>query len=366
VKIAVQFAFVILFCGLPAWGTPAAAQTFGGPSSAQPAVGPKAVTPPAANAFGTGGGAPGFGVAPSSQFGPAPDGKGPQLAKDLTQRYQIGMIITAKGGPCTGIYGTAPLPIDWPEQTVQVISEEMSPNVQKVDYRTLGGTVKQMLVSMPYIAPGDEAKAVVTLEIRRFSLTPPTDPSIYVLPNDKKMPKELRQFLLPSPLIESSHSKIRGIAKELMVAHKDDSAWKKVEAIYDWTREHVEYVNGPIKGALRALQDGNGDCEELSSLFIALCRASNIPARIVWVPDHCYPEFYLEDADGKGYWFPCQAAGTREFGGITEHRPILQKGDNFQVPEKPRDRMRYVAEYLTGKGGNPGVKFIRELQGTVE
>lgn len=365
-KIAVQFAFVILFCGLPAWGTPAAAQSFGGPSSAQPAVGPKAGTPPTGNAFGTGGGAPGFGVAPSSQFGPAPDGKGPQLAKDLTQRYQIGMIITAKGGPCTGIYGTAPLPIDWPEQTVQVISEEMSPNVQKVDYRTLGGTVKQMLVSMPYIAPGDEAKAVVTLEIRRFSLTPPTDPSIYVLPNDKKMPKELRQFLLPSPLIESSHSKIRGIAKELMVAHKDDSAWKKVEAIYDWTREHVEYVNGPIKGALRALQDGNGDCEELSSLFIALCRASNIPARIVWVPDHCYPEFYLEDAEGKGYWFPCQAAGTREFGGITEHRPILQKGDNFQVPEKPRDRMRYVAEYLTGKGGNPGVKFIRELQGTVD
>ena len=42
-----------------------------------------------------------------------------------------------------------------------------------------------------------------------------------------------------------------------------------------------------------ALRDGTGDCEELSSLFIALCRAHGIPARTVWVPDHCYPEFYL-------------------------------------------------------------------------
>ncbi|HWC91000.1 MAG TPA: transglutaminase domain-containing protein, partial [Pirellulales bacterium] len=73
---------------------------------------------------------------------------------------------------------------------------------------------------------------------------------------------------------------------------------------------------------------------------------------------HCYPEFYLEDKEGKGYWFPCQAAGTRDFGGISEFRPILQKGDNFQVPER-KDRQRYIAEHLTGAGGRPSVEFIR-------
>ena len=52
----------------------------------------------------------------------------------------------------------------------------------------------------------------------------------------------------------------------------------------------------------------------------------------VWVPGHCYPEFYLEDAEGRGHWIPCQAAGTRAFGSMPEHRPILQKGDNFRVP----------------------------------
>ena len=74
-----------------------------------------------------------------------------------------------------------------------------------------------------------------------------------------------------------------------------------------------------------------------------------MPARTVWVPGHCYPEFYLEDAEGKGHWFPCQAAGVRSFGGIDEKRPILQKGDNFTVPKR-REKQRYVSEFLKGDG----------------
>ena len=42
-------------------------------------------------------------------------------------------------------------------------------------------------------------------------------------------------------------------------------------------------------------------------------------------------------------------------------KPILQKGDNFRDPERPRESMRYLSEYLTGAGGKPKVKFIREL-----
>jgi len=138
-----------------------------------------------------------FGVEASTQFA-APDARGTKLGKDVTQRYQIGMLVSAQGGPCQGIYATAPVPTDWPEQTVQVITEDISPNVQKIDYRIIGGTVKQMLVSMPYIAPGQEVKALVTLEIRRYSLLPPDDTSIFVLPNERKLSKEMRQYLAES------------------------------------------------------------------------------------------------------------------------------------------------------------------------
>jgi hypothetical protein len=142
-----------------------------------------------------------------------------------------------------------------------------------------------------------------------------------------------------------------------------EQSWDRTAAIFDWVRENVKYEFAEqIKPAVAALKDGQGDCEELSSLFIAICRASKIPARAVWVPGHTYPEFYLVDDRGQGHWFPCQAAGARrEFGGLKEDRPILQKGDNFQVPEE-RGPQRYVKQFLSAKNAAapPEVKFIME------
>jgi transglutaminase-like putative cysteine protease len=272
------------------------------------------------------------------------------------------MVVTAAGGvSCKGLIGTAPVPLEWPEQQVRVEVEDLSPLIKGVSYRMVGPTVKQLVVDIPVIPPGQECRATVTFEVKRYSLKPPEDTARFVMPNVKKLKPEMRVYLAPSPYIESNHATIRALAKELLADQHDLTAWERVETLYDGARGKVEYVNGPLKSAVQALKDGTGDCEELSSLFIALCRANDVPARIVWVPSHCYPEFYLEDDKGNGYWFPCEAAGNRIFGGITDHRPILQKGDNFQAPERPRERQRYVAEYLTGKGGKPQVKFLREI-----
>jgi hypothetical protein len=284
---------------------------------------------------------------------------GSRLGQTLTQRWRAGVIVTAAGGPCFGIEATVPIPTDWPEQKVSVVEEDITSSA-RVSYRMVQGTVKQMVVSIPDLRPGQEARAVVTLEVERSSQEPPADTGVFKLPNERKLPKEVKyNYMGTSPLIEVRHAKIRKLAKEIGV--DKETAWGHVEAIYDWVRENVEYKKGPIKGALAALQDGTGDCEELTSLFIAICRAAGIPARTVWVPGHCYPEFYLVDGEENGHWFPCQAAGSRAFGGIPEHRPILQKGDNFHPPQNPRDRQRYMAENLIGKGGKPTVKWVGEL-----
>lgn len=285
------------------------------------------------------------------------DPDGAKLGEAAVERWRAGLIVTAVGGPCTGIVGYAPVPIDWPEQEVKIVEEEISPEA-KVSYQTLDGTVKIMVVRIPRLAAGQQAKALVTLEIRRSAILPPADPGQYLLPDLKKLDSATRIYLAPSPKIESTDPKIRALARQIGV--DKPAAWDRVEAIYDWVREHVKYEDGPLKGALAALKDGRGDCEELTSLFIAICRAADVPARTVWVPGHCYPEFYLIDAAGKGHWFPCQAAGSRAFGGMPEHRPILQKGDNFRPPYNTRDRQRYLAEHLTGTGGRPQVKFVRE------
>jgi len=299
----------------------------------------------------------------SAQFKEPVDAKGPKIDRPLVQKLKVGVTVLAVGGPCAGIVATLPMPMEWPEQQVKIVEEDISPTVKNVAQRLANRSVKQLIVDIPQLAAGQEAKAVLTLEITRSTLLPPDNTSIYSIP--KKLEKNMLIYLGPSPMIESRHPKIIALAKQL--AEGKENAWQQVEGIYDYVREHVKYQNGDLKGAIKALQDKTGDCEELTSLFIAICRASKIPARTVWVPEHCYPEFYLVDDDGKGHWFPCQAAGTRAFGGIPEQRPILQKGDNFKDPERPRERQRYMSEFLKGSGikggGQPKVKFIRDVVG---
>jgi hypothetical protein len=45
-------------------------------------------------------------------------------------------------------------------------------------------------------------------------------------------------------------------------------------------------------------------------------------------------------------------------------RTILQKGDNFRVPERKRERLRYASDFMIGLptpgGGRPKVNYIRE------
>ena len=283
---------------------------------------------------------------------------GPRLDQKQTHKIKIGVIITSRT-VCRGINATTPVPLAWPEQQVEIAEEEFSPIARGVSYRPVGTSAKQMVVSIPSMPANDEGRALVTFEVTKHSMLAPQDPSALVMPNLKKLKTEVRVHMTASPYIEISNPKFRSIAKEQL---KDKTgAWERVEALYDWTRENVEFKHGPLKGASQSLKDGYGDAEELVGVFIALCRVSDVPARMVWVPGHVYAEFYLEDADGFGYWFPAQVAGNREFGAITDFRPILMKGDNFQTSERPKERQRFVAEFLTGAGGKPSVKFIRDM-----
>jgi len=285
---------------------------------------------------------------------------GVRYGEQLVQHWKVGMVIRATGGACRELKGTATVPTNWPEQTVKIVEENVSPQVRDVRYRTLDNGVRQMLVYIPALSANETARVLITYEVTRCAILAPEDPSKFVLPT--KLPREVRMYLSSSPYIETRDRRIQAKARE--VVKDKETAWEKVEAIYDWVRDAVEYRNGDLKGALAAMRDGHGDCEELTSLFIALCRCNKIPARTVWIPGHCYPEFYLQDADGNGHWIPCQAAGTRDFGAMPDYRPVLQKGDNFRVPEKPKERQRYVAEFLTGRpfpgSGKPTVQFFRE------
>ena len=301
-----------------------------------------------------------LGVVAFGQFKEGETG-GVRLGPSKVTRWKAGMIITAAGGACRGLNGYVPVPKDWPEQQVRTVQEESSPGI-RIGYEGVGVGARIMTLKINQLPAGHEAKAIVVVEVRRNTLLPPKKTDGYVLPDPDKLPRDMRQYLSPSPKIECRDSRIRDLAKEIGL--NKEKAWDHVEAIYDWVRGKVKYQAGPLKGALAALRDGTGDCEEITSLFIAICRAADIPSRSVWVPGHCYPEFYLLDENGEGHWFPCQSAGARQFGGIDETRPILQKGDNFHPPIGTKEHQRYLAERLIGgqtkNGGKPQCQFIGE------
>jgi hypothetical protein len=275
------------------------------------------------------------------------------------QNWRIGLVLKTPV-TCTDVFATFPVPMNWPEQKVTVTGRTIDPQVTAWDTRELGGGVKQVILKMARVPAGSTVEMTFNIAIERFRILGPTQTDDLVIP--AKISRDLRFFLSSSPYIDSSNARIKAAWRGL-AAQEVPNAWARVEQIYDFVRDNVKYVEGSLKNASQALREGRGDCEEMTSLVVALCRNAKIPARMVWIPEHCYPEFYLEDASGKGHWFPCQAAGTRQFGRMDEYRPVLQKGDRFKVPEK-RTPSRYVSEFFKcdkkGKS-NPDPNFIREL-----
>jgi hypothetical protein len=286
-----------------------------------------------------------------------------KLGKMTTVRFRVGAEITASRGACKNILAMVTVPLDCPEQQVKIVAEDFSPDVRDVTYRPLpGGEVKQMVISIPFLANGATAHAIVTAEVTTHTVLPPEKTDELKIP--KKIPSKLKIYTIGSPYIEVNHQRIHTLSKELLDDLKDTATdWEKIEAIYDGVLKKINYVEGPDKGAVEALRDKQADCQGRSAVFIALCRANKIPARMVWVHGHCYPEFYMERAEGDGQWYPCESAGTRAFGEMPLARPILQKGDNFRVPER-KEHLRYASDYMIGVptpgAGKPKVKYIRD------
>lgn len=246
--------------------------------------------------------------------------------------WDIGLRLSCVGGQAKGVVVTVPVPIPWAEQDIELIEEIKSDNVGRISFKKLTKEAKMMVFKVTRMGDGESAEAVLRYRVRKSNILPPEDTSKLSIAD--QVPGKVKTFLKPSPFIESKHKKIRAIAATLQTANTGLSDWEKIEAIYTWVRENIEYkFDNQNFTCLEALESGQGDCGELSSLFIAICRAQGIPARLVWVPGHAYPEFYMTDEEGNGHWFPCQAASARhEFGEMEEARPILQKGDRFRLP----------------------------------
>lgn len=156
-----------------------------------------------------------------------------------------------------------------------------------------------------------------------------------------------RLYTQPEELIQSNNPEIVRTAQAIV--GNEENPHRKALLIYNFVIKHLRYeVQNEEKGALWALENRKGDCSEYSYLFVALCRAVGIPARVqagfafhyvneVIEDGHMWAEYYLE---GYG-WIPVDAA-WKMFGQIDyRHLSSIQS-----VPEA----MPYANFYFESAG----------------
>jgi hypothetical protein len=299
------------------------------------------------------------GQEPKNAFGaesPVGDQVGLTFSDPVATNWRVGVLVFGGSKTVRGLDITIPVPAEHPEQTVEILKEEFPPQIINAEYEDLNAGPRRLTFRIPQIAPKEKILVLVTYRVSTMQMIAPADVSVFKF--QKKKSKETKPYLKPSPEITWRDSKLKNKAKELVDIN--DSDWKKVESIFDWIRENIETRAGDPVGSQRTFKEGSGASEDLVSLFVAMCRANKIPSRMVFVDGTQYAEFYLEDQDGNGHWFPANVVGVREFGEISEPRVVLQKGDNVRVPGEPK-ALKFVPALAHGDGNQPAaVRFVRE------
>ena len=117
---------------------------------------------------------------------------------------------------------------------------------------------------------------------------------------------------------------------------------------------------GRYTGVINALKNKVGDCEEMAGIMVALCRASGIPARLVWIPNHNWAEFYLTDHEGQGHWIPAHTSCYSWFGWTGVHELVIQKGDRV-TPAHEKRPQRLLEDWLQWSGKQPRARYVADL-----
>lgn len=279
-------------------------------------------------------------------------GSDPALELAEPRTYRMKLVVSVESPPDSesrNVVVVAPIPMDWPEQRVRQIGDAKLTGGGKYKTTVKPGQCATMKYIIPRIAAGESAGVELLYEITRWRME-------FHYPAEQlelahSVPSNVRdQFArADAPGLEMKHPKIVNLAREIEKEHAGDNAWDFVKGFWQWTRDHVDFKNGDFRGALFALEQKCGDCEEMSALFVSMCRLSGVYARSVWVEGHNYPEFYLVDKTGRGHWIPAQVLGPPWFGEMTEYRPIFQKGDRFYDPFH-KHLVRYTPQTMKADG----------------
>jgi transglutaminase-like putative cysteine protease len=271
--------------------------------------------------------------------------------------YDVSVGIELEGtGPASDITSTTVAPLEYPEQ--KILESSIDVRGCQAQVRKLAEGAGQLVLAAAEIGAGQVIRAVA-----RFRMTLFKQYFAYhadQFPARQEVPPEIRKaYLQDSPGIQVRSRQVRTLAAEL-TSGTPKHPFEQAQAFAEWVPKNIKPQIGSYTSVTAALDDRRGDCEEMAAVFVALCRSVGIPARLVWVPNHNWAEFYLTDNDSKGHWIPAHTACYSWFGYNGAHELVLQKGDRFTPPEK-RKQVRLLADWTRYSGSAPKVRYLAEL-----
>ncbi len=185
-----------------------------------------------------------------------------------------------------------------PAQWVSHESYEINPFTSVIEYTDLYGNLCQRA-----IIPVGSTTVATECTVATAEQVDVNWEAGFVPP--EMLPETAIHFALPSRYCPSDQ--LGDLAREIVGG--TTPGYPQVEAIRSWIHQNVEYRYGtstPATTAADTAQSRKGVCRDFSHLGIALCRALNIPARMVvgYTPNLTVPDIHAWfEAFVGGRWY---------------------------------------------------------------
>ena len=124
------------------------------------------------------------------------------------------------------------------------------------------------------------------------------------------LPEDLAPYTEPSEIIDSNDEDVIGFATE--IAEGEDDLYDVVHKIAEWTKGNIKYDLSTLteevsQKASWVIDNRQGVCDELTSLFIAMLRSLGIPAKFVSGVAYTESELFPDNWGSHGWaevYFP--------------------------------------------------------------
>lgn len=126
--------------------------------------------------------------------------------------------------------------------------------------------------------------------------------------------------------IDPNNPNINMIAQNVVENAETNNSFLQAQSLFVWLKENIHYQlhsgEDEVRPAAVTLLNKNGDCDDLSFLYISLCRSIGVPARfirgyLITVFDngttataHAWVEVFVGEAVGNNGWVPVECACT--------------------------------------------------------